>query len=75
MLTNIPTARIRTGNDGEINSSGDYVLYWMIANRRTRWNYSLDRGDRVGSTLKNRWWCSKRCGAITSGRAIGFTPS
>ncbi len=28
---------------GSVRSDGEFVLYWMIANRRTRWNYSLDR--------------------------------
>jgi deoxyribodipyrimidine photo-lyase len=52
MPTNIPTARIREGNAGELNSAGDYVLYWMIANRRTRWNYSLDRAIGWAQHLK-----------------------
>jgi len=26
-----------------VQANGDYVLYWMIANRRAQWNYSLDR--------------------------------
>ena len=41
--------RIRTVNDGDVNSNGDYVLYWMTANRRTQWNFSLQRAiDRQG---------------------------
>lgn len=35
--------RIRTCNEGPLNPQGDFVLYWMIANRRTRWNFSLQR--------------------------------
>lgn len=35
--------RIRTLGGGEVNSDGGHVLYWMIANRRTRWNFSLQR--------------------------------
>jgi deoxyribodipyrimidine photo-lyase len=38
-----PAARIRVVNDSAVNATGDYVLYWMIANRRTRFNFSLDR--------------------------------
>jgi len=30
-------------NLAAIRPDGDYVLYWMIANRRTRFNFSLDR--------------------------------
>lgn len=39
----IPELRIRTLNDQPISEDGDYVLYWMVANRRTHWNYSLQR--------------------------------
>lgn len=37
----IPTIRVHPANDREIRSDGDYVLYWMIAFRRTTWNFSL----------------------------------
>ena len=39
----VPEIRIRKGNDGSINPKGDYVLYWMIACRRTNWNFGLQR--------------------------------
>ncbi len=35
--------RIRKCNEAPPNAHGDFVLYWMIANRRTRWNFSLQR--------------------------------
>ncbi|MDQ7784391.1 MAG: hypothetical protein RDU20_16005 [Desulfomonilaceae bacterium] len=35
--------RIRKCNDAAVNRHGRYVLYWMIANRRTQWNFSLQR--------------------------------
>ena len=38
----IPPIRCRTVNE-QSPASGDYVLYWMIANRRLHWNFSLDR--------------------------------
>jgi deoxyribodipyrimidine photo-lyase len=46
--SNAPTSdinelRIRSMNDSPINPGGAYVLYWMIANRRVHWNYSLQR--------------------------------
>ena len=34
--------RINAVNDAPIATKGDYVLYWMIANRRTHWNHALD---------------------------------
>lgn len=39
----VPNIRIRKGNNNPINPEGEFVLYWMIANRRYKWNYSLDR--------------------------------
>jgi hypothetical protein len=33
--------RIRACNEAPPNPQGDFVLYWMTANRRTRWNFSL----------------------------------
>jgi len=39
----VPEIRIRQRNDASIRSGGDYVLYWMIAHRRTRHNFSLQR--------------------------------
>jgi deoxyribodipyrimidine photo-lyase len=42
-VSSIPALRIQTVNDAPVRAGGDYVLYWMIANRRSQWNYSLDR--------------------------------
>jgi deoxyribodipyrimidine photo-lyase len=39
----IPEIRIRKCNEQAIRESGEYVLYWMIANRRLHHNFSLDR--------------------------------
>jgi len=38
-----PASIITRLNDLSPNLDGDYVLYWMIANRRSEWNFSLDR--------------------------------
>ncbi len=35
--------RCRKRNQSNVRPDGDFVLYWMTANRRTTWNYSLDR--------------------------------
>ena len=43
MKSSVPASRIRLANHAEVNSRGQYVLYWMVANRRASWNYSLDR--------------------------------
>ncbi len=34
---------MRKINDTEIDTAGELVLYWMIAARRTRWNFGLQR--------------------------------
>ena len=43
MSKSVPKIRILEANDKVANRKGDFVLYWMIAYRRTRWNYSLQR--------------------------------
>jgi deoxyribodipyrimidine photo-lyase len=39
----VPDIRIQMCHDAPVNAAGDFVLYWMIANRRVRWNFSLQR--------------------------------
>ncbi len=41
--SNVPAIRIRPLNDHPVDGAGKFVLYWMIANRRVRWNFSLQR--------------------------------
>ena len=42
-VSQVPDFRIQKCNEARENPQGDYVLYWMIANRRTYWNFSLQR--------------------------------
>lgn len=39
----IPALRVRALNDRPVRPEGGYVVYWCIANRRTGWNFSLQR--------------------------------
>ncbi len=39
----VPSLRIRKANTAGIHPNGRYVLYWMIATRRTETNYGLQR--------------------------------
>lgn len=48
----VPDSRIRILNDTDINPEGDYVLYWMIAARRTKWNFGLQRAVEWARLLK-----------------------
>jgi len=49
---NVPAIRIRELNQSSLQSDGDYVLYWMIANRRTRYNFSLQRAVDLAKNLE-----------------------
>lgn len=42
-MNRVPQIRIQTCNAAPVSVDGDYVLYWMIAFRRTTWNFSLQR--------------------------------
>ena len=48
----VPDVRVKKANHGRINPEGKFVLYWMIANRRLKWNYSLDRTIERAIELK-----------------------
>ncbi len=39
----VPEDRVRPINDGVLRPERSFVLYWMTANRRTSWNFALDR--------------------------------
>lgn len=41
-MSTVPESRITALNDRPLRRDGDYVVYWMVANRRLEWNYSLD---------------------------------
>jgi deoxyribodipyrimidine photo-lyase len=43
MVSRVPDTRISQANKAPINIDGSYVLYWMVANRRVRWSFSLER--------------------------------
>lgn len=51
-MTTVPEIRIRKANRIPLNPGGDYVLYWMIAFRRTGWNHSLQRAVEWARELK-----------------------
>ena len=42
-MRTVPLDRVRTLNEAPVRADGNYVLYWMVANRRTRWNHALQR--------------------------------
>ena len=52
MSVEVPDIRVRPMNTAPIRIERDYVLYWMIAFRRTRWNFSLDRAANWAARLQ-----------------------
>ena len=42
-MSAVPEIRVGTRNKVPVDAAGDYVLYWMIAARRTTWNFGLER--------------------------------
>ena len=46
-----PAVRITRANDAPAAPGGDFVLYWMTASRRTRWNFALQRAVEHGNAL------------------------
>jgi deoxyribodipyrimidine photo-lyase len=49
--SDVPDVRIRVANAAEVRAEGEFVLYWMVANRRTRWNFSLERAVDWAASL------------------------
>ncbi len=44
--SNVPDVRLRSGHGErlvDVAAEGDFVLYWMTAFRRPRWNFALER--------------------------------
>jgi deoxyribodipyrimidine photo-lyase len=47
----VPSQRIAASNEAPIRAEREYVLYWMIAARRTRWNFGLQRAVEAAIEL------------------------
>ena len=50
-MSPVPAVRIRTLNQCSIDPAGNFVLYWMTAFRRTRFNFSLQRAVELSNHL------------------------
>ncbi|MBV9124296.1 MAG: deoxyribodipyrimidine photolyase [Planctomycetes bacterium] len=51
-MISVPAIRVQTCNEAPIRIDGDFVLYWMVAFRRTTWNFSLQRAVEWAKDLK-----------------------
>jgi deoxyribodipyrimidine photo-lyase len=47
-----PAIRIFDKNAASVRGDGKYVLYWMIAARRARWNFSMERAVEWAAKLR-----------------------
>ncbi len=75
----VPEIRVRKCNQAQVNPAGEFVLYWMIAFRRTGWNFSLQRAVEWANRLKKpllilealrvgyAWACDRFHGFIVAG--------
>ena len=50
-MLDVPELRVRAVNAAPVHTGRDYVLYWMIAARRSTWNFALDRAAEYAQTL------------------------
>jgi deoxyribodipyrimidine photo-lyase len=51
-MSSVPPIRVRPCNGATVRADGDFVLYWMIAFRRTTWNFSLQRAVEWAEELQ-----------------------
>src|SRR3974390_660932 len=51
-MNSVPKTRIRSVNSARVRAEGEYLLYCMIAARRTSWNFALDRAVEWAQELR-----------------------
>lgn len=51
MAPRVPEVRLRAANDRPLRPDGDFVLYWMVAARRVRANFALQRAVELARDL------------------------
>jgi len=51
-IVTVPDIRVARRNAADVDPEGEFVLYWMIAYRRTRWNFALQRAAEWARELK-----------------------
>ena len=52
MTSEVPALRIRVLNATPVQSERDWVVYWMVAARRTRFNFALQRAVEHAQTMR-----------------------
>ena len=51
MVAAVPVVRVRAANEAPVQARGAYVLYWMIAARRSKANFALQRALELARQL------------------------
>lgn len=51
-MSGLPDLRLTLANNAPVNSRGEFVLYWMTAARRVRWNFALERAAAWARDLR-----------------------
>ena len=51
-MSSIPAPRVRRVNDRPLDPDGAFVLYWMTAARRLRWNFALQHAVDLANELR-----------------------
>ncbi|MDY0166009.1 MAG: deoxyribodipyrimidine photolyase, partial [Thermoguttaceae bacterium] len=54
--SDVPAIRLQVPIDRPANAAGRFVLYWMTAFRRTRWNFALQRAVDWSRALGKPLW-------------------
>ena len=52
----VPPSRVRVCNELPVNSDGHYIVYWMIASRRERHNFALERAVEWAKQHHDLWY-------------------
>jgi len=80
-MISVPAERIRALNPAALVGTGDYVLYWMVATRRARWNFALDHAIATATEIGKplvvleplrcgyRWACDRFHAFVLEGMA------
>jgi len=80
-VKSVPSSRIRLLNTAPVRGNGKFVLYWMVASRRTRFNFGLqhavDRAHELARPLvvlealrcDYRWACERFHRLVLDGMA------
>lgn len=48
----VPSLRVLAMNEAPPQKEGEFVLYWMVANRRFTWNFALERAVAEAERLQ-----------------------